>query len=90
MLVQWLALLTFASSERLHRAVCDDSQHRTHDCALVSLARGQLWVDVGVASTPVPPILGLPLRPTPAGEEFHSADISIRPGRGPPFTLRFA
>src|SRR4030095_6558196 len=84
LLGQWLLLLAFASSERLHHSICDRAKQPTHDCAFAAVAKSQL---LSLADTVQ---LALPRRVTSAGAiqrdlPLHSSeDFRLTPSRGPP------
>ena len=87
MLAQWLALVAFATSERLHHTVCDESQQSSHDCALVSLARGQLWTAFEIVAAPAVPSRAIDDEAFRSTVSFSSIDLRLMPGRGPPACL---
>jgi hypothetical protein len=87
LLGQWILLLAFSSSERLHHAVCDGARQPSHDCVLTAVAKGQFSAPVETVSAPVaePVLIFLLLpEPVPAGS-FR--DLRLSPGRAPPVRL---
>ncbi len=87
MLVQWLALISVATSDSLHRAVCDGSQQSTHDCAFVSVAHGQFWAAPEFVFAPVAPLREILLPPSVHRTDAASEDLRLMPGRAPPAML---
>lgn len=87
MLAQWFLLLAFSTSERLHRAVCDGSQQPSHDCALASVAKSQVWTAAETSSAPGPRSLEV-VRLVETRHFVRSAeDLRLDSDRGPPATL---
>ena len=87
MLTQWVLLLAFSTSERLHQAVCDGSQQPSHDCALTSVAKGQLWSSLDFVGAPVPRPLEFFFEPVDCSEFHPLEDLRLMPDRGPPAPL---
>jgi hypothetical protein len=84
MLTQWIFLLAFSTSERLHQCFCDGSQQPNHDCALVSVAKGQLLSNWDIIR-PLIPWRGENFHTTVQVERFvASTDYWLMPDRGPP------
>jgi len=85
MLAQWFLLMACAVSERLHRAVCDGAQQQSHDCAVVTLAKGQLSAGTGSVTAPVPRSQEIVLAWVTPEVLLSSVDLRLMPDRGPPF-----
>jgi hypothetical protein len=84
MLTQWLLFLAFALSDRLHHAVCDDSDQPTHDCALVSIAKGHLSLSAAVAEPVAPAFRELRLFPLLPDHLPVPIEGRVLADRGPP------
>jgi hypothetical protein len=84
LLGQWLLLLAFSSSEKLHHSICDQSKQPAHDCVFASIAKSQLLLPLDTVQAPLarkveinPSIQrNLPLR--------SCEDFRLPPNRGPP------
>jgi len=84
LLGQWLLLLAFSSSEKLHHSICDQSQQPAHDCVFALVAKSQLLSPLDTVDAPLPRHVeihtsiqsDLPVR--------SSEDFRLTPNRGPP------
>ena|SRR5690348_4851331 len=84
LLGQWVLLLAFSSSEKLHHSVCDRAKQPTHDCAFATIAKSQLTSLVDVVQVPLPKLLPATTS-SPRENVFRpTADFRLTPNRGPP------
>lgn len=87
LLGQWLLLLAFASSEKLHHSICDRAKQPTHDCAFAAVAKSQLLSLGETVQAPLP-------RPVTIASLIQrhlilhsSEDFRLAPNRGPPVDI---
>lgn len=86
LLGQWLFLLAFASSEKLHHAICDGKQP-THDCAFATVAKSQLLSMAEPVQAPLPQRLADTRSIHRAFTLPSTEDFRLTPSRGPPVDI---
>ena len=84
LLGQWLLLLAFSTSDRLHHSICDRAQQPSHDCAFASVAKGQLSAFAETVRVPLPRNLEIDLPIQRPLSLRPIEDIRLAPDRGPP------
>jgi len=87
LLGQWLLLLAFSSSEKLHHSICDQSKQPTHDCVFASVAKSQLFSPLDTVQAPVPCNVEFNASIQSNPTCFSTEDFRLPPNRGPPSDL---
>jgi hypothetical protein len=84
LLGQWLLLLAFSSSEKLHHSLCDQSQQPAHDCVFASVAKSQLFSPLDTVHAPLPRHIEIHTSIQSDLPVCSSKDFRLTPIRGPP------